>query len=74
MAAYRIVQRDINYNILKTRKLSDKVLHHEFGYQGYVEGNYLVIRSAAFYNVVLMKIKLADNWHRYELVGAEKND
>lgn len=72
MTVYRIVQRDINYNILKTRKLNDKVLHHEFGCQGYVEGNYLVIRSAVFYNVVLMKIKLADNWHRYELVRSSK--
>lgn len=67
MTVYRIIQRDRDYNVLKTRKLSDKVLNHEFGYQICVEGNYLVIRSAAFYNVVLMKIKLADNWHKYEL-------
>lgn len=64
-----IIIRDRDNNILKVRKLNDKVIDSltNGGYTYHVERSWIVFRSLAN-NAILMRVKLVNNWHRFEIV------
>lgn len=64
-----IIIRDRDSNILKVRKLNDKVINSLANgrYTYHVERSWIVLRSLAN-NTILMRVKLVNNWHRFEIV------
>lgn len=64
-----IIIKDVDGNIIKARKLNDKVINSMVNGEctDYIEGDWIVFKSLAT-EKTLMRVKLVNNWYRFGIV------